>query len=128
MLIRTNRSPLNVSCEVDVTAAEPSFVLKGECGALFIERPISVELVHEGETYSGLYTGSRTGPAELEGRREGDSIELEVTWAEEVNGDRIAQMTLTREGEDKLRLTTEDLDPETKAVVVTSDIALERAK
>ena len=128
VLIRTNQSPLNVSCDVEVTASDPSFLLDGECGALFIERPITVELTREGDVYRGVYTGSRTGPAALEGRREGDSIVLETTWAEEVNGDRTAEMTLSREGDGKLRLTTEDLDPDTNEVVVTSDIALDRAE
>ena len=128
VLLRTNRSPLKVDCDIEVAAEEPSFTLEGECGALFIKRPIGVTLEREGERYSGVYTGSRSGPADLAGTRDGDSISLTVTWAREVNGDVTAAMKLVKESDDSLRLLTEDLDPETGETVVTSDIALARAE
>ena len=126
VLVRTNRSPLKVRCEVDVEADAPSFNLAGDCGALFVKRPIDVTLEKTGDAYTGVYTGSRSGPAKLAGARVDDSLSLTVTWAREINGDETAQMTLIKESDDAMRLITEDLDPETRKTVVTSDIALTR--
>ncbi|TIP80689.1 MAG: hypothetical protein E5X63_30530, partial [Mesorhizobium sp.] len=60
------------------------------------------------------------------GRRSGNAINLGIRWAKEVNGDRTAQMTVEKSGEDGMRLTVIDVDPKTGERVMTSRIDLRR--
>ena len=57
----------------------------------------------------------------------GNAINLAIRWAKEVNGDRIAKMTIEKIGSTGMRLTTVDTDPKTGKSVVTSQINLRRA-
>jgi hypothetical protein len=75
---------------------------------------------------AGSYTGAGTGPAGLGVRRSGNLINLAITWAKDVNGDRRAQMNIEKVGETGIRLTTIDTDPKTGKSVVTSRINLRR--
>jgi hypothetical protein len=91
-----------------------------------VSRAISANLKVTGAKYSGTYVGSRTGPAQLNGSRSGSAINLGIRWAKEVNGDRKAQMTVEKRGENGIRLTVTDTDPKTGKSVVTSRIDLSR--
>jgi hypothetical protein len=51
-----------------------------------------------GNKYVGTYTGSKTGPAMLEGILTGDRLVMTIKWGGLVNGDRTAQMVLQRTG------------------------------
>jgi len=53
-------------------------------------------------------------------------INLGITWAKPVNGDRKAIMTVQKNGADGMTLTTTDIDPRTGKSVVTSRIDLKR--
>ena len=79
-----------------------------------------------GSTYSGAYVGAGTGPARLNGKRAGNTLELGILWAKPVNGDRNAEMTIEKIGSDGMRLSTIDIDPKTGKSVVTSEINLRR--
>ncbi len=125
--IRTDRSPLRISCDVEVKTPDDAFDLSGECGAMFVKREIGVALERDGDGYSGIYTGAGSGPAKLVGALAGDAVELDITWNAEINGDDEAAMSLSLSEDGTLRLLTRDRDPETDAIVVTSDIALKRA-
>lgn len=89
-------------------------------------REISADLKATGRGYSGVYIGSRTGPAQLNGSRSGNALNLGIRWAKEVNGDRKAQLTVEKTGSDSMRLTVTDTDPETGKTMVTSRIDLQR--
>ncbi|TIW77328.1 MAG: hypothetical protein E5V51_27765, partial [Mesorhizobium sp.] len=73
------------------------------------------------------YVGSRTGPAQLNGNRSGNAINLAIRWTKEVNGDRTAQLTVQKNGADGIVLTVVDRDPKTGKSVVTSRIDLRRS-
>jgi hypothetical protein len=81
----------------------------------------------KGSKYSGSYIGAGTGTAGLSGSRSGNAINLGIRWAKEVNGDRKARMTVEKIGENGMKLTTVDVDPETGKNVVTSQIDLRRS-
>ena len=74
----------------------------------------------------GSDVGAGTGTAGLSGSRSGNAINLGIRWAKEVNGDRKAQMTVEKVGDNGMKLTTVDVDPETGKSVVTSAITLAR--
>ncbi|RVA81297.1 hypothetical protein EN910_35780, partial [Mesorhizobium sp. M7A.F.Ca.CA.004.01.1.1] len=104
-----------------------SLSLDGNCrGLVVVTRAISADLKASGAKYSGTYVGSRTGPAQLNGSRSGNAINLGIRWAKEVNGDRRAQMKVEKRGENGMRLTVIDTDPKTGKSVVTSRIDLQR--
>ena len=119
--------PFNVRCDLTVDASDTTFDLDGECGALFVKRPIRVSLTREGEAITGTYDADlRTGIATMEGGETDGAIEMEITWGGEVNGDTTADMRIVRDGEDGLRIVFTDIDPATGEDRTTSDLVLER--
>jgi len=125
--VRTNSDPINVNCTFSTDTSDTSLSLDGKCrGLVIVSRAISADLTASGTSYKGSYTGAGTGVAGLSGTRSGDAINLGIRWAKEVNGDRTAQMTVEKVGENGLRLTTVDEDPTSGERVVTSRIDLRR--
>ena len=126
--VRTNSSPINVSCTFDSDATESSLSLDGNCrGLMIVSRAIGADIKTNGSTYSGSYVGAGTGTAGLAGKRSGNAINLGIRWAKEVNGDRTARLTVEKVGENGMRLTTVDNDPKTGKKVITSQINLRRS-
>ncbi|BAB48363.1 MULTISPECIES: hypothetical protein [Mesorhizobium] len=118
---------VNVSCSFKSNATSTSLSLDGSCrGLILVTRAISAKLNVTGAKYSGVYVGSRTGPAQLNGSRSGNAINLGIQWAQEINGDRKARMTVEKRGENGIRLTVTDTDPKTGKNVVMSRIDLSR--
>ncbi|BCG73082.1 hypothetical protein MesoLj113a_42400 [Mesorhizobium sp. 113-1-2] len=125
--VTTDVPNVSVSCSFNSNATPTSLSLDGNCrGLVVVSRAISANLKVTGAKYSGIYVGSRTGPAQLNGSRAGNAINLGIRWAKEVNGDRKAQMTVEKRGENGIRLTVTDTDPKTGKSVVTSRIDLTR--
>jgi len=125
--VRADSSPVNVTCKFDSDATETSLSLDGNCrGLVVISRAIGANIKADGSNYSGTYTGAGTGTAGLNGKRSGNAINLGIRWAKEVNGDRAAQLTVEKVGENGMTLTTVDEDPKTGKSVVTSQINLRR--
>ena len=126
--VRTNSSPINVTCKFDSDTTESSLSLDGNClGMIIVSRAIGANLKANGAKYSGSYVGAGTGTAGLSGSRSGNAINLGIRWAKDVNGDREARMTVEKVGENGMRLTTVDVDPESGKNVVTSQIDLRRS-
>ena len=125
--VKTDSSPINVTCKFKSGSTDASLTLDGNCrGLLIVSRDISADLKVNDGKYSGSYVGAGTGTAGLNGKRSGDTIALSIRWAKEVNGDRSAQMSIEKLGENGMRLTTVDTDAETGKKVVTSQINLRR--
>lgn len=126
--ISAGASPMPVSCSFDAQTSATSLSLDGKCrGMMVVSRKIGVTLKTNGDGVSGSYIGSTTGPAGLSGRRQGSAFDLLIRWAKAVNGDREAQMTVEKVGEDGMKLTTTDVDPKTGQAVVTGEIDLNRS-
>jgi hypothetical protein len=126
--VRVNSSPIDVSCNFSSNATGKSLSLEGNCtGLVIFSRAITADLVTNGGRYTGSYVGAGTGTANLAGSRAGNSINLAIRWAKEVNGDRKAQMKIEKVGADGMRLTTVDTNPDTGKSVVTSQINLRRS-
>ena len=126
--VKTSSSPITVRCTFTSSSTASSLSLDGRCrGAVVVSRAISADLKANGSRYSGTYVGAGSGPAGLSGSRKGNAINLGVRWARDVNGDRRANLTVEKVGENRLRLTTTDKDPKTGRNVVTSQIDLRRS-
>ncbi|MER9536870.1 hypothetical protein [Mesorhizobium sp. M0586] len=125
--VTTDAPTVNVSCTFNSDATSSSLSLDGNCrGLVVVTRAISANLKASGAKYTGVYVGSRTGPAQLAGSRSGNAISLGFGWAAEVNGDRKARLTVEKTSGDGMRLTVTDVDPKTGNNVVTSRIDLKR--
>ncbi|MES0052426.1 hypothetical protein NKJ66_02215 [Mesorhizobium sp. M0078] len=125
--VTTDAPTVNVSCTFNSDATSSSLSLDGNCrGLVVVTRAISANLKARGAKYTGVYVGSRTGPAQLAGSRSGNAISLGSRWAAEVNGDRKARLTVEKTSGDGMRLTVTDVDPKTGKNVVTSRIDLKR--
>lgn len=125
--LRADSAPVNVNCRFNSDTTASSMALDGTCTALVLaSRQVGATIKAEGSRYSGVYRGSRTGPAALSGKRSGNVLDLAIRWAGNVNGDRSARLTLEKVGADGMRLTTVDEHPETGERVVISRIDLRR--
>ena len=126
--VRTDSSPVSVTCKFSSDSTANSLSLDGNCrGMVIVSRAISANLKANGRKYAGSYVGAGSGTAGLSGARKGNAINLGISWAREVNGDREARMTVEKVGEQGMRLTTVDQDPKTGKNVVTSRIDLRRS-
>lgn len=120
-------SPVNVTCNFTGKTNGPALAMAGQCrGLVVIRRAVSADIKANGTRYSGTYVGPSGRPSSLSGTRQGNSINFAVRWSREINGDRLAQMTIEKIGARGLRLRTTDKDPKTGKNVVTSDIRLTR--
>lgn len=120
--------PVNVSCEADgAIQGESEFKLEGTCSAMLVlSNDIGAELVLDTDTgeYTGIYTGSESGPAKLVGTRDGDRLDLEVTWNKVIYNDDKAEMTITNEGNGTFVMkVTENIEGED---VIVSDLTFEK--
>ncbi len=124
--VRTDSSPIKVTCNFDSDASATTFELDGNCrGLVVVSRAIKASLRVNGARYDGSYVGAGTGTAGLAGSRTGNAINLGIRWAKEVNGDRNAVLRVTKTGKG-MKLTTIDTDSSTGKNVVTSEINLRR--
>lgn len=118
---------VNVSCNMKSEAAASSFSMDGSCRALVVvTRGFKANVNTSGNSYSGTYVGVSGKPSTLAGSREGNTINLDVTWANEIYGDRKATMIIQKVGETGLRIKTVDKDPSSGKQIVTTELDLKR--
>ena len=97
----TKYGDISANCRVAVQGADNQVAMNGSCGMLVFRQALGLSIRNAGgNKYVGSYTGSKTGPAKLEGTLRGDSLVMNIKWGGLVNGDRTAQMVLQRTGPD----------------------------
>jgi hypothetical protein len=90
---------ISANCRVAIKGADSAIAMNGSCGMLVFRQALGLSLKNVGgNKYVGTYTGSKTGPARLEGTLTGDRLVMTIKWGGLVNGDRTAQMVLQRTG------------------------------
>lgn len=125
--VETGSTPVSVRCSFDSSTTSRSMDLDGSCtGMVVVSRDVGAVIRSDGKHLSGVYRGSRTGPAALSGTQSGNALNLSIRWASNVNGDRSAALKLVKVGNNGMRLVTTDKDPETGKSVVISNIDLKR--
>ncbi|MCQ0989707.1 hypothetical protein [Jiella marina] len=94
--------PTNVFCDIKGTRdGGRSFSLSGQCRAMLVlSRKIGATLRYDPETdmYRGAYEGSSSGPAKLQGKLEGATLNLKVTWNKTIYDDQFARMLIENRG------------------------------
>jgi hypothetical protein len=100
---------VSVTCQVAIRGSESKIAMDGSCGKLAVRQRLALSLRSVGgNKYVGTYTGSRTGPAKLVGTLRGDRLVMSVRWGGVVNGDRTAQMVISRTGPHSFAQTVSD--------------------
>ena len=100
---------ISANCRVAISGAKTVVAMKGSCGKLVFQRALGLSLRNAGgNKYVGTYTGSKTGPAKLDGTLRGDRLVMNIKWGGLVNGDRTAQMVLQRTGPNSFAQTVND--------------------
>lgn len=129
VLRHADSDPWTIRCDLTGKVSVAHIVIGGTCrAALIIRRQIGVDLTLDPASgrYSGIYTGSKIGPARLSGRQVGDGVVLTITWPKPVNGDTVASMKVSNDGRGSLRITVSDNLTPGGPVQTTSDIRLQR--
>ncbi|RFC62777.1 hypothetical protein DYI37_12455 [Fulvimarina endophytica] len=121
-------APVDVSCDLDgVVESDTEFSLAGNCSAfLVMSNDIGAQITLDEATgdYTGVYTGSKSGPAKLAGSREGDALDLTVTWNKKIYDDDTAKMRIANTGDGTFQMTVvEKIDGED---VTVSDLTFEK--
>jgi hypothetical protein len=97
----TAPKPMDVSCSLNGRSEGDTIDLGGTCRAyLVFTRQFGASVRYDPSTgrYTGVYTGAKSGPAQLSGRRQGDTVNFTVTWAKPINGDRTARLSIRNDG------------------------------
>ena len=95
----TKYGDISANCKVAVEGSDTQIAMNGSCGMLVFRQALGLSIRNAGgNKYVGTYTGSKTGPAKLEGTLRGDRLVMNIKWGGLVNGDRSAQMVLQRTG------------------------------
>ncbi|BDA85076.1 hypothetical protein Sa4125_26180 [Aureimonas sp. SA4125] len=104
--------PRQVTCSLEGERGNAnSITLSGTCRALVVfSRSIGAELTYDpsSQRYRGVYTGSSKGPAQLSGRQRGDRLVLDITYPQEIFGDRKAVMTIASRGKEGFSMIVTD--------------------
>ena len=92
---------VSADCRLAITGGETQIAMNGSCGLPVFRQPLGFTIRNAGgNRYLGMYTGSKTGPAKLEGTLHGERLDMTIRWGGLVNGHRTAQMILERTGPD----------------------------
>lgn len=105
-------SPRSVDCSVSSKRPSANRIsIDGTCRALVVfSRKMGAEISYNPSTgrYSGVYTGSKTGPARLSGRLQGNALVFNVDYGARVYDDTKAVMTITNSGNGAFRMVVTD--------------------
>ncbi len=97
------------SCNFKIGGSQKTASMNGSCGVFLFRAKLGLRLQNtSGTNFQGVYTGSRTGPAALAGMLKDSRLPMAITWGGEVNGDRNAEMILTRTGANSFSLAVFD--------------------
>jgi hypothetical protein len=100
---------VSATCRVAIAGSDTKVAMDGSCGVFLFRQALGLSLKNVGgNKYIGTYSGSRTGPARLEGTLRGNRLVMNITWGGLVNGDRNAQMVLERISENAFAQTVTD--------------------
>ncbi len=121
--------PVNVKCTLGGDQGENRMKVGGSCrAAIIISKAIGADLKYDEATgiYRGTYEGARGGTSQLVGKRQGDTLNLTVTWPKVLNGDRVAAMAITNDGQGQLRIKVTDKVSSEGATEVMSDLTFRK--
>ena len=125
--LRPDTSSVSVRCSLNSHTVGSVLNLDGTCRAnVILSRHIGIDLRAKGSNYTGSYVGSTRGAASLSGRRNGDTLNLQIKWPDRGSGPRVASMQLASSRPGEMRVITTERHPRTGARIVTASIDFSR--
>jgi hypothetical protein len=99
-----------ISCQMSGQPGHHQIAIQADCRASIVQRSYTVNLAYNPGTglYTGIYAGAHVGPAQLAGRRNGDRMNLTLTWPEPVDGDTVAKLFVENRGNGIVRISLID--------------------
>jgi hypothetical protein len=118
--------PLQVSCKASGAPGENRITIDGDCSLAIASVKIGADITFDPSTgrYSGTYIGAKVGPAHVSGTRNGDVVNLVITWPKPVQGDTRASMIIENAGAGHLRIVINDNVTPGGPEQLTSDMSL----
>jgi hypothetical protein len=126
-VVLVDSGPMQVGCHAVGQPGINHLTIRGSCGVFLVNVAISADVSYDPKSgrYSGTYTGGDIA-ARISGKRQGDTVALDVTWPKPINGDTRAHLTIVNSGQGKLRIVMDDNLPANGPVQRTSDLRLSR--
>lgn len=103
--------PRGVRCTIEVKQSDNMVGFQGDCRAMMIfKRAISAEITRDGDRFTGVYDGAGdSGVAQLDGTMTApNTLTLDMTFENVVNGDNKGEMIITHPDDDTLTIVTRD--------------------
>jgi hypothetical protein len=127
-MVLNDGGPMEVGCQAIGQPGMNHLTIKGRCGVFLVSVAISADVSYDPKSgrYSGTYSGGDLA-ARISGKREGDTVALDVTWPKPINGDTSAHLTIVNSGQGRLRIVMDDNVTSGGPVQKTSDLQLSRS-
>lgn len=126
---RADEGAQSVNCTMAGQSGAATVAIGGTCRAyLIFSREVGADIRVDPATgrYTGTYRGSTIGTAQLDGTRNGNVVDLTITWPAVVNGDQTAKMQIINDGSGALRIVVSDQIGAGGPVQTTTDLRLSR--
>ncbi len=116
----------DVSCRATGQPAANQIAIDGSCSVSIASIRIAADVTFDPSTgrYSGTYVGARVGPAQVTGKRSGDTVQLTVDWPAPVNGQMKARLVIENAGSGQLRIRLNEFVAPGGGEVTTHDLVL----
>jgi hypothetical protein len=95
-----------VQCRAEGRTGTNRVTIGGNCNLSVISVTIGADITFDPASgrYAGTYIGAKVGQAQVSGRRDGDVVNLVITWPKPVHGDTLARMTISNAGSGTVRI------------------------
>jgi len=119
---------VRVNCRATGNSSSNRLIIEGDCSVFILSVRIAADIVYDPMSgrYSGTYVGAKVGPALVSGQRNGDVVNLVVTWPKAVHGDTLAHMMISNSGGGTLQIVVSDIVTSGGVEQPTSDVSLTR--
>ena len=99
-----------LSCRATGSPSPNRLTIEGDCSLFIVSVRIAADIAYDPASgrYTGTYTGAEVGQALVSGQRDGDLVNLVITWPRPVHGDTLAHMTVSNSGVGNLQILISD--------------------
>jgi hypothetical protein len=118
--------PYDVNCRATGQPGNNQISIQGSCSVAIASMRIAADVTFDPATgrYSGTYLGAKVGPAQVTGKRSGDTVQLTVNWPAPVNGQMKASLVIENSGSGQLRIRLSEFVAPDGSAVTTHDLVL----
>lgn len=116
----------DVNCRATGQPAVNQIAIDGACTVSIASIRIGADISYDPATgsYSGTYVGAKVGPAQVTGKRSGNTVQLTVNWPAPVNGQMKARLVIENGGGGQLRIRLNEFVAPDGGEITTHDLVL----